>query len=130
MSNSEFPRYFSRVWHVSLDFPVLDSCFSYTNLLQSAPSLLLILRGEAGHAARGRSLCDKLSFKPGGSSSIEPSTHAICDSDSDSVFVSISASDSLDKWPKLRQWTAKLAVYPPHPPVGNMQLFVPLSNKS
>jgi len=34
------PRYFSRVWHVSLDFPVLDSLNSLTNL----PS-------ENGHAS-------------------------------------------------------------------------------
>lgn len=46
MKATLIPRYFSRVWHVSLDFPVLDSniriCY---NPLSTLPCLCLILRG-------------------------------------------------------------------------------------
>jgi len=95
MKATLIPRYFSRVWHVSLDFPVLDSYFRIFVTIPSLPSLSLILRGiwfgrrqDTRHAARR--LCDKLGFKAGVFNCYPP--------------------DSIDKWPKLCQWTAKLLV--------------------
>lgn len=68
---TEIPRYFSRVWHVSLDFPVLDSHSAFVPL-PSNP-----LRRST---ARARPPCDKLGFKAGVHSRIHPTPLINCQS--------------------------------------------------